>query len=156
MTGTFWLNIDGTTSVHSDELHTMMIEDRESLFQSVFAQDNCPDLTNLSLIGLADLNLPHGSATPEIYKAARKYGVHTPTPGVALRVLVQHPNIFRSTVIDNKPVEGCLIGIEPILAPSGKKYVIELAEFNSQPVFRFRRADDDIGWPNYEYWAFAT
>ncbi len=132
------------------------IEDQQKLLDSVFASDNCPDMTTLSLFGLADLNLPHGSQTPEIYKAAQKYGAKKPTAGAALRVLAQHPNIFRSTNIEGKQITTCLIGIEPIVAANGKKYVIVLAEIEGQLSLRFRRADEYIRWSNIEWWVFAT
>jgi hypothetical protein len=156
MPGTFWLNIEGNAPVYSDLLLGVAIEDREGLFKSAFSQDDCPDMTSLSIFGLSDLNLPHGSETPEIYKAAQRHQARKPSAGAALRVLTQHPSIFRSTIIDNKPMVGCLIGIEPIVAPSGKKYVLELGELDGQVYLRFRRADDDIRWPDYEYWVFAT
>ncbi len=156
MTGTFWLNIDGTAPILHDLLQHVVVDDREELFQSVFGEDSCPSTTSLSMFQLSDFNLPHGSLTPEIYKAAARQNAKIPTPKAALQILLQHPNIFRSTIIDGKPIEGCLVGIKPIVAPSGKKYVIELSEVDNCPLFRFRRADDDVRWPNYEFWVFET
>jgi hypothetical protein len=156
MPGTFWLKIDGNAPVYSDLLLDVTIEDREKLFKSAFSQDDCPDMISLSIFRLSDLNLPHGSETSEIYKAAQRHQARKPSASAALRVLTQHPVIFRSTIIDNKPMMGCLIGIEPIVAPSGKKYVLELGELDEQAYLRFRRADDDVRWPNYEFWVFET
>ena len=156
MTGIFWLNIDGTTPLLHDLLLDVTIMDPEALFQTAFTQDNCPDTTSLSIFRLSDLNLPHGSTTLDIYKAAGKRGIKTPTPGAVLRIFMQHPNIFRSTVINERRVESCLIGIDPILAPSGKKYILELGEYANKPFLRFRRADDPIRWADSEYWVSAT
>jgi hypothetical protein len=154
MNGTFWLTVDNSIQLTSEQLRTIYIEDPDPMLYEALEDEKTTGISSLYLNSLADLNLPHGSQTPEIFKQSSRLEMQKPRFGTALRALIQHPNIFQTTRIDGKKIEGCLVGIETIESMKGRKYVIELAQLGEQGYLRFRRADDDVRWPDYELWAF--
>ena len=159
MSGTPWLTIDSRIPYFSRAFRQMgiSVEDREGIFPQIECQqDDSNQRHRLSYYSLADLGLPHGSATPEIFNAAVESGAGIVPYSAALRLLIQHPDAFKNSFFKRLfgktvPFESCLIGIKPLISSRGRMYVVELAPKH----FRFRIAGEDERWPDYEYWVFA-
>lgn len=156
MHGTFLVSIDGTRPVTNSELRSVQIMDPDGLFDQVFHSPDDHRSARLALIDVYDLKLGHGSKTPSVFSNAPKLGLMQPSAFTALRLVAHHVHIFRSTFYDGKRVESCLVGIEPLSSEQGRKYILEVGLCNNAPFLRFRRADDDEMWPDYEYWVFET
>lgn len=159
MTGTPWLTVDGRSPIRQLGRYGISIEDREgTLYNQIrFCSEDHLETCGLSYYSLADLGLPHGSKTPDIFNAAIERGAKIVPNNIALLTLIQHPNAFQNGFFKrllrrNVPFESCLLGIKPLTGHSGRKYVVELAEKH----FRFRLAEEDERWPDYEYWIFAS
>jgi hypothetical protein len=159
MSGTHWLTVDSRIPYFSRAFRHMgiSIEDREDIFPQIEAlQDDVLSNCQLSYYSLADLGLQHGSTTPEIFNAAIDLGAQVVPYGAALRTLIEHPDTFKNNLLRRLfgkalPFESCLIGVKPLVSDRGRKYVVELAPRH----FRFRLADEDERWGDYEYWVFA-
>jgi hypothetical protein len=154
MTGTFWLTVDNSIPVTSEQLRQTDVQDPDGLFKTSLANSKAIGLSSLYLTSLDDLNLPHGSNTPDVFKQVSKLKLRRPDFGTALRILMQHPSTLITTRIDERRIESCLVGIKIIEAMRERKYVIELCRLYSRNCLNFRRADDDVRWPDYEYWVF--
>jgi hypothetical protein len=159
MPGTPWLSVNGMDYFHDLKSSGISVEDREGdLYPQIRSlRDDSPELCSLSYYTLSDLELPHGSATPDIFDAAIENGAKIVPYGIALRTLVEYPGAFKNNWLrrlfsKTVPFESCLIGVKPLISNRGRKYVVELAPNH----FRFRLADEDERWGDYEYWVFAT
>lgn len=159
MTGTPWITVTGSRPYYHLSRADVYIEDREGMLYDAVAvhHEDCYGANfSLSYYSLADLGLPHGSTTPEIFDAAIEGGAKVVPCGIALRTLIEYPGAFKNNFLRRflgkvPPFQSCLLGIKPIISERGRKYVVELAEKH----FRFRLAGEDERWPDYEYWVFA-
>ena len=160
MTGTPWLTVDGLYPYRHLNAHGIGVEDREGdLYPQIQELQllEPPVICSLSYYTLGDLGIPHGSATPDVFDAAIESGAKVVPYSIALRALVENPSAFKNNFRRRMfgktvPFQSCLIGVQPLISDSGRKYVVELSEKH----FRFRPAGKDERWGDYEYWVFAT
>lgn len=156
MPGTFWTTVDTTLRLGTRELTGINIIDPNKMLVHMMRRPAISNLSHLSIFSLRDLNLPHYSGPPEIFKQAEHLLLKQPNPVSALIVLAHQRNIFRSTVIDGKPVSSVLLGTGPVLGPDGHRYVIEFGEVDGQRYLSMRRADNAEHFRGNEYWVFKT
>lgn len=156
MTGTSWTTVDTTLRLGTRELTDIDIIGPNKMLVRVMRQPVISNLSHLSIFSLRDLNLPHYSGAPEIFERAKLLGLKQPNPVCSLIVLAHQLNIFRSTVIDGKPVSSVLLGSGPVLGQDGHKYVIEFGELDGRRYLSMRRADRDEDFKGNEYWVFET
>ena len=156
MPGTFWTTVDTTLRLGTRELTGIDIKDPDKMLVRVMRQPAISSLSKLSVFSHNDLNLPRSCATPEIFKQAEQLGLKRPSPVSALIVLAHKQNIFRSTIVDGKPVSSVLLGTGPVLGQNGHKYIIEFGEVDGRRYLSMRRADNDERFADNEYWVFET
>lgn len=154
MTGTLWTTIDNSIPLNDALLEPFTLVDPDRLFDQLCRPPDKSGMSQLVLCRGIELYVPPGGETDEMFAKAKLTSLSQPFPQTALRILAQQPNIFTTTFIDDVPVTSCLVGVVPIISPSGRKYILELGNFErDQPFLRFRRIDG-VQWSGDELWAF--
>ncbi len=141
------------------EDHGIIINDPEggALYQKLLKTEDDPRRRiHLTVFSLEDLDLLPNCLTREVYEAATEEGAEPIPYTTALQIHIEHPTMFNPGLIARLcgrklPFRKCLLGIKPIIGPSGQQYVIEL----SMGQLAFRRADPSTVWPDDVYWVFA-
>jgi hypothetical protein len=159
MIGKPWVKINGLERhrpMNQNGIHIPDQENGDLYRQMTECLDDYSAICNLLYFAPDELCLYDDSDITSILQTANTLGGRLVPYGIAMRIMQQNPSPFtvsgwKKLIGRDLPFRYCLLGIKPLVGPSGHSYVIELGPQH----FRFKRTDDSTLLTK-AYWIFAS